>query len=120
MSAIKSGNLNRLIKTHSETKGWIIGHFMEADHFFKTDDFEVKWAVHKKGEIKPGKIAKSAARTIAILIKGKFMVRFPDLDQEVVLSKTGDYLAYDANKVLHTAKALEDSTILAIRWPSKR
>ncbi len=120
MSTIKSGNLNKKIADHPETEGWLVGHFMNSDPFFKTNDFEVKWAVHSKGDIKHGAFTEITAKTIAILIKGKFVVRFPDLGKEVVLSKTGDYVAYNAYEVLHSAESLEDSIVLAIRWPSKR
>ncbi|NOY14864.1 MAG: signal peptidase I [bacterium] len=120
MPIIKSGNLDEKIKDHPETKGWLVGHFVKFDPFFKTNDLEVKWAVHHKGDIKPGAIAKSTAKTLVILIKGKFAVRFPDLGKEIILSKTGDYLAYDASKVMHTAESLEDSVLITIRWPSKR
>jgi len=93
---------------------------MNSDPFLKIDDLEVKWAIHSKGEIKPGAITDSTAKTRAILIEGKFVVRFPDLGKEIVLSETGDYLEYDSNEVFHTAEALENSVVFVIRWPSKR
>jgi len=80
----------------------------------------MKWSTHKKGDVKPAKIAKSSAKTISILIKGKFEVRFSDVDKVVVLSELGDYLAYDAGKISHIGESIEDSVLLTLRWSSKR
>ena len=120
MPTIKSGNLNKKVGEHQETKGWIIGHFMNSQPFFKTDDFEVKWSVHSKGDVKQGAIAKSSAKTLVILIKGKISIKFSELNKKVLLTKVCDYVAYDAYEVLHSSESLEDTTILVVRWPSKR
>ena len=97
-----------------------MGHFLDFDPFFKTDDLEIKWAVHAKGYAKPGLIAKKTVKTITVLIRGKFVVRFPEINKKVVLSKMGDYLAYDASEVSHISESPEDSVVIVVRWPSKR
>lgn len=120
MFNIQNGNLNKRVKDDQSTGGWVIGHFLSDNDFFKSDDFEVKWAVHTKGEIKDGVIAASVAKTIVILINGRFKLSFPNENKEVILSKQGDFVSYDAHEVLHSGEAMEDSTVLVIRWPSKR
>jgi len=112
---IKSGNLNNQV--NSEHKGWFIGHFMEKDSIFHSDDFEIRWAVHSKGEKKSIVKANKIAKTISILIKGKIILRFPKDNNEIVLSKEGDYVYWDKN-IYHTSEIIEDSTVLTIRWPS--
>ena len=57
------------------------------------------------------------AKTISILIKGKFLLIFPEENKEIVLEKQGDFVFWDS-KVYHGSEALEDSTVLTIRWPS--
>jgi len=120
MPIVKYWNINDKIKKHPETKGRIAGHFMDSDPFFKTDHFEIKRSTHKKWEIKYWEIAKNTAKTISILIKWKFLIEFPDIKKEIILSKTWDYTSYDTHKLLHNGKAIEDSTIITIRRPSKR
>jgi len=117
---IVSGNLNEKIKESPEKRGWFIGYFMDTDSFFKNDDFEVKWAVHSKREKKLGAIIKNSAKTIVILIKGEFVVRFPYIKREVILSQVGDFVSFNANKIKHDGEALKDSIVLVIRWPSYR
>ncbi|MBU0612422.1 hypothetical protein KKB10_00235 [Patescibacteria group bacterium] len=64
MNKAKSGNLNNLVNDHPETKNWVVGHFIKHNNFLKTDDLEVKWAVHKKGDIKDGNLADYSAKTL--------------------------------------------------------
>ena len=115
-----SGNLYDKVKKEPETKEWFIGHFIKKGSIFHSNNFEVKWGVGKKGEFKKGLSSKKSAKTIGILIKGKLSMRFPETKKEVIMSKVGDYVIYDACEVWHETEALEDSTIITIRWPSKR
>ena len=117
MGLIITGNLEQEKLKNPQRKGWFIGHFMEPNSVFQSNDFEVRWGIHKKGEKKDIPGANMTAKTISILIKGKFAIRFPKQKKEVVLSKVGDFAFWDA-KVYHTSEALTDSVILTIRWPS--
>ncbi len=120
MKKVISGNLDQQIKSHPETKGWFLGHFMDENPEFLSDDVELKWARHKKGEKKPGLLAKTATKTLTILISGKFFIQYPEFNQEITLSKLGDFVFYDASQTSHKAEVLEDSLLLVIRYPSKR
>ena len=52
MNKIVSGNLDDQVKSHPETNGWFFGHFMKKYPEFVSEDVEIKWARHKKGEIR--------------------------------------------------------------------
>ncbi|MBI4145951.1 signal peptidase I [Candidatus Woesearchaeota archaeon] len=96
-------------------RGWFIGHFLNDP--FKTDAVEVKWGVHKKGELRPQVAANKTAKTVSVLVKGKFVFRFPVEKKEVVLEQPGEYVFWN-NGVYHTFEALEDSVVVTVRWPS--
>ncbi|MFZ5391893.1 MAG: signal peptidase I [Patescibacteria group bacterium] len=119
MKKIITGNLDQQIVSHPETKGWFLGCFMAKYPEFLSDDVELKWARHKKGDIKPGLSATSTTKTFTILISGKFFIRFPELNQEVTLAQLGDFVFYDASQTSHKAEASEDSLLLVIRYPSR-
>tara|TARA_Y100000310_G_scaffold157498_2_gene156860 strand:- start:1942 stop:2310 length:369 start_codon:yes stop_codon:yes gene_type:complete len=110
MEKIQSGNLNK----KNNTRGWCIGHFMENPPF-KNTDFEVKWGKHPKGEKKSHPAKNKTAKTLSILIQGKFALQFKD--KELVMESVGDYVFWDAN-IPHSWTTLEDAIILTIRWPS--
>lgn len=117
MSSIIVGNLEEERAKNPKRRGWFIGHFIEPDSVFKNNDFEVRWGVHKKGPERAIPAMHKKAKTISILVKGRFAIRFPKKNKEVILSKVGDFVFFDA-KIYHTSEALTDSIILTIRWPS--
>lgn len=114
MKPIHKGNLNK--ENLTNTRGWFIGHFAQ-DKNLCSDHFEIKWTTHPKGDIKPTTAKNKTAKTISILISGKFIVRYPQNNTNIILDQAGDY-AYHAEGIYHTSEALEESTILTIRWPS--
>jgi hypothetical protein len=120
MKKVITGNLDQQIASHPETKGWFLGCFMDKYPEFLSDDVELKWARHKKGEKKPGLLATTTTQTLDILISGTFFIRFPELNQEITLSKLGDFVFYDASQTSHEAETLEDCLLLVVRYPSKR
>ena len=63
---IKIGNLNNDSNTKPKRRGWIIGKFIEKFSLFHEDAFEMKWGVHKKGEIFKDVRARKDAKTISI------------------------------------------------------
>ena len=114
MQKIIQGNLDELEPKH---KGWFMGYFMDDGSCFKTKDFEIKWGEHKAGEEKPKVGTQKIAKTLTIIIEGKFKVNFPKENKKIILTKKGDYLFYDAG-VAHSWRAIENTTIISIRWPS--
>lgn len=95
---------------------WLIGHFIEPQKgLLFNEDVEIKWGTVKAGEEKSFWVKSTHAKTISILIKGKFIISFPDC--EYVLEKEGDYVLW-GTEIAHTWKALEDSVLITVRWPS--
>jgi hypothetical protein len=95
---------------------WLIGHFIEPEKgLFFDERVEIKWGTHKAGEKKGFWTKSSSAKTLSILIKGKFVMSFPDRD--CVLEKEGDYVVFDT-EMAHAWHALEDSVSITVRWPS--
>lgn len=113
MRKIFQGNVEELGK---ETKGWFFGHFMKEGTPFKTDDFEVKWGKQQKGDMDKVAASNKTAKTLAVLVRGEFLFRFPG--KEILLEKEGDFVFYDAG-VAHAWEVPEDCLLLSIRWPSK-
>lgn len=117
--------LSELITTGNTTnnsldnsRGWFIGHFIGAELGLRhTKDVEVKWGEHLAGERKTLPTLCENATTLTILLKGKFVIEFSDIKCSVILDMLGDYVIF-APKVAHSWEALEDSTVLTVRWPS--
>ena len=87
-NAIDESNQNTL-------RGWFVGHFIDPAYKLKcTHDVEIKWGEHRTGETRPVPIANVKATTLTLLIKGSFVVEFPDLKTSVNLKRTGDYVIF--------------------------
>jgi len=115
MKAIINGNLkNTVDKGKSNT--WIMGHFIDPDSPFHNKDFEIKWHSLKKGESKDILGANTKSKSLSILIRGKFSLKFSE-KKEIILDREGDYV-YWGPGVSHTWTALEESLVITIRWPS--
>ncbi len=124
MPKIIQGNLEELAAEH---KDWVLGHFMKEGSPFKTSAFELKWAKLKAGEKKSSLGTQKTAKTLSILVYGKFEFDFPKESlsrtsgkvrgKKIILSKEGDYCFYDAG-VTHSWRILEDCLLISIRWPS--
>jgi quercetin dioxygenase-like cupin family protein len=98
------------------TRGWFLGHFMPGDdNPLRSNDVEVKWFAHAKGETRPEWSPASDVRTLNVLIRGRFVLLFPD--HEVPLEKEGDFVLFGPD-IAHSYRCEEDSLILTVRWPS--
>ena len=98
-------------------RGWILGHFVRPEeHPLHSLDVEVKWTTHAAGETRPEWSPAAPVRTLNLLIRGRFAVLFPD--DEVVLEKEGDFVVFGPG-VAHSFRAIEESLVMAIRWPSR-
>ncbi len=98
-------------------RGWFVGHFLErgADPRH-SEAVEVKWGVHPAGEARAAWVRNAQATTLSILVRGRFYLTFPDA--EYLLAREGDYVLW-APGVPHYWRAVEDSIILTVRWPSR-
>jgi hypothetical protein len=109
---IATGNF---YQTSREKRGWVLGHFMDSDSPLKTQNCELKWGIHKKGEKKEGVGTNDKEDSLAILIKGKFRMKLSKGD--VVLEKEGDFVFYGSG-LPHSWYVEEDCLLLTLRWPS--
>lgn len=100
-------------------RGWFLGHFIEPGEGLRhSDEVEVKWGTHAAGETKSAYGANDTARTLSILVSGRFVLEFPDLGETVHLERPGDYALWAAGP-RHRWVAVADSVILTVRWPSR-
>ena len=98
------------------TRGWFVGHFMPgADHPLRSADVELKWYTHAKGETRAEWAPGNPVRTLNVLIRGKFVLRFRERD--VVLAEEGDFVLFGPD-VPHSFRSDEESLVLTVRWPS--
>ena len=112
---ISIGNLDQ---DKDKYRGWVVGHFIDNTSPLCTSDLEIKWSRHRKGDKKETIATNQTAKTLFILISGKFKFKFPNSDQkEVVIEREADYVFYDAG-VPHAWEVLEDCLAINIRWPS--
>ena len=109
------GNFNQPGQTK---RGWFMGIFMDPTSPFCQAGFELKWGKEAGGTEKPALGTNNTAHTLTILIYGDFINEFPDTNQQFRMQKEGDYVYYPPGTP-HTWRALKDSFLITIRWPSK-
>jgi hypothetical protein len=85
------------------------------DHPLHSSDLEVKWFSHTKGETRPQWSPASEVRTLNILIRGRFVLLFPD--HEVLLENEGDFVLFGPG-IAHSFRSEAQSLVLTVRWPS--
>jgi mannose-6-phosphate isomerase-like protein (cupin superfamily) len=113
MTNITSGNAAGASK---DTRGWFLGHFMPGENNpLRTADAEIKWYTHAKGETRNEWAPGNPVKTLNILIRGHFVLRFPD--REVPLVNEGDFVLFGPD-VPHSFRSEQESLVLTVRWPS--
>lgn len=128
---------NNAAGLNTEGTGWFIGfsewtkantpgipdlRYMPQDQRLHT--LCVKWMQHPAGDPRGGAKPMSNGRSVSIMVSesGRFRVAFcerPDFPEARILRHTltrqGDFVAWGAN-LYHRWTAIEDSTILTLRW----
>ena len=97
------------------TRGWLVGEFNEKDSILHSETAEIKWGIHKAGEARTEWASGDHERTVAILISGRFIMKFHDTEK--ILEHPGDYVVWAAG-IEHMWTSEADSTIITIRWKS--
>eukprot|EP00667_Euglena_gracilis_P023912 EG_transcript_27226 len=113
-------SIGNALEAGRDSGGWFVGHFIRGDAQRQAADVEVKWGVHKPGEANGAFASNRHARTMSVLLRGKFQLTFRNREggsRDVLLSREGDFATWAAG-VEHNWKALEPSTVLSVRWPS--
>jgi quercetin dioxygenase-like cupin family protein len=95
-------------------RGWILGHFMPGDDIRRSEDVEIRWATHQRGERRAEWVNEEQRTTMIILVSGRFKVELPE--QSVVLAQQGDYVLFHG--ISHSWEAETDCIVLGVRWPS--
>ncbi|MEV6105389.1 signal peptidase I [Streptomyces sp. NPDC051940] len=96
-------------------RGWLLGHFKDAGDPRHSEDVEIKWGVHPKGDERARWATAEVRTALLVLISGRFRLDFPD--RSVVLAEQGDYVVWGKG-VDHSWQAEEESVVLTVRWPS--
>ena len=100
-------------------RGWFIGSFLRADRkLCCASGVEVKWGHLSENECRPQGPEASSLWTLTLLVAGRFAVDFPGVADQVILEERGDYVLY-APGVSHDWKALKESVVVTLRWPSQ-
>jgi hypothetical protein len=95
-------------------RGWLLGHFRPDNDARHSNDVEVKWAIHPRGDRRPQWVADEQRSAVLLLISGRFQVELPG--RGVLLARQGDYVVFHG--LSHSWYAEEESVVVAIRWPS--
>ncbi|WP_433331368.1 signal peptidase I [Spirillospora sp. CA-294931] len=96
-------------------RGWLLGHFKPDGDIRHSDDVEIKWGVHHRGDRREQWTTGDKRKALLVLITGRFRLEFPD--QNVVLTNQGDYVVWGEG-VDHSWHAEEESIVMTVRWPS--
>ena len=98
----------------SDNKGWLLGHFKAPDDVRHSEDVEIKWGIHPRGDERPEWVAAEQRTAMLLLVSGRFHVELPG--RSILLAEQGDYLVFHG--ISHSWHAEEDSVVLTVRWPS--
>jgi hypothetical protein len=96
-------------------RGWLLGHFKPADDVRHSEDVEIKWGVHERGDERAQWVTGEKRTALLMLISGRFRVELPG--RSVLLAERGDYVVW-GHGVDHSWYAEEESVVLTVRWPS--
>lgn len=129
--AVAFGNA---LRDGHDYNGWWVGHFVHANgnavtaadndesnstrsaqSARRTHGVEAKWIEHKAGKKNRGFATNRVATSMAVLVSGRHRIEFED--GFVVLEYPGDYVIWKGG-VAHSWTALEDTTMMCVRWPS--
>jgi hypothetical protein len=95
-------------------RGWLLGHFRPVGDARHSDDVEIKWGIHPRGDQRARWVTGERRTALILLVSGRFRVELPA--RSVLLAQQGDYVMFGA--VDHSWQAEEDSVVLVVRWPS--
>lgn len=95
-------------------RGWLLGHFMPGGSIRHSEDVEIKWGVHPRGDRRAQWVTGEQRTALILLVSGRFRLDFPG--RSVLLAEQGDYVVFD--QVNHSWYAEEASVIVGVRWPS--
>ena len=95
-------------------QGWLLGHFKPSGDCRHSQEVEVKWGMHARGDRRAQWVSGETRSALLLLVSGRFRVELPG--RSVLLAQQGDYVVF--HRLSHSWHAEEESTVLAVRWPS--
>jgi hypothetical protein len=104
---------NATMDAHAD-RGWLLGHFKPAADLRHSEDVEIKWGIHARGDRRARWVTDEKRTAVLILISGRFRVELPGRD--LLLVRQGDYLVFRG--IGHSWLAEEESVVISVRWPS--
>lgn len=112
MVKIETGNIKDV---GNKTNGWVVGAFMPKESLLHSEKCELKWQqtdvdFRRESTLDTNK----DSRTIGILISGEMKVVFSESGQTAVLSKPGDYIAF--NGARHVTEVKAGTVSITVRW----
>ena len=108
-------HVGNAVAESQDHRGWLIGHFLSDQDVRHTEDVEIKWGVHPRGDQRAAWHGNEYRTTVVLLVKGEFRITL-SLDART-LEREGDYAMWGPG-IGHSWEALEDSVVITVRWPS--
>ncbi len=68
-------------------RGWLLGHFTDASDPRRSEDVEIKWGVHPRGDERAQWVTGEERTALLVLISGRFRVELPG--RSVLLARQG-------------------------------
>ncbi|MFD8590170.1 signal peptidase I [Streptomyces sp. NPDC059637] len=96
-------------------RGWLLGHFKDPSDPRHSEDVEIKWGVHPRGDERARWVTGEERTALLVLVSGRFRVELPG--RSVLLAEQGDYVVWGRGTD-HSWYAEEESVVLTVRWPS--
>jgi hypothetical protein len=98
----------------------VVGHFVApADGPRLSLDVEVKWSHHPAGDASTRVVVGDWRASLTLLVQGRFAVWVDG--EQTLLEQPGDYVIWSpAPDRWHSWRALADSVMVTVRWPSGR
>lgn len=99
-----------------DTRGWLLGHFIDpAEGVRSSKHVEVKWGIHPAGDERPEWTSDDQRTTLVLLIQGNFQIELTEAS--IALTRQGDYALWGRG-IDHSWRAIADSIVVTVRWPS--
>ncbi|SEQ09471.1 hypothetical protein SAMN05216188_10242 [Lentzea xinjiangensis] len=101
----------------SPTRGWLVGHFIDPSEGVRSSkDVEVKWFTHPAGDRRAEWTSDDQRTTLVLLVHGKFRIDLTE--SSATMTQQGDYVMWGPG-IDHSWEAIEESTVMTVRWPSQ-
>jgi hypothetical protein len=100
----------------AQNSGWLLGHFMPPGRLLHSEDVEVKWGVHPRGDRRAAWATDEVRTALLVLIRGVFHIELRD--RTVLLREPGDYIVWGPGEDHSWFAPVEDTVVLTVRWPS--